>query len=428
MIRTLFLALVATAVTSAAQAHFLFVHVLPGDESRVEVHFAETGWDFSADDRMVSLISNVRVWHPGTGDRNTTRAGHAMIATHPEGGGPVCGAFTYGLMRRGDVFLLEYHSKGVAGLEEAVRVGGLDAEILATERDGRLVLTVLFRGEPAAGAEIVVPTDRFGVETLATDQNGEIEIPMPKTPLYSIRAMVSEPRTGEHEGEAYEEVRHYTTLTVHPATDDRRRGGDALAAAILEDAIACGDPGFPTDGGWRGRVQGRFGGEALRGSVASSGDGLVLSFPKSTPVSITNRLEVIEGLDDFMQIPASSAVLVPGRGARSDLRIRMPESNTMLRIRDRRIVSMTSPTDSGSRRVDVLDWETVDDGRHLPTRVLVTSFDQDGAIASTAIVTTTFAVEDGVRVPGSHAGTVIGNGGDAEAFSLQVSDVRISGS
>ena len=89
---------------------------------------------------------------------------------------------------------------------------------------------------------------------------------------------------------------------------------------------------------------------------------------------------------------------------------------------------MTSPTDSGSRRVDVLDWETVDDGRHLPTRVLVTSFDQDGAIASTAIVTTTFAVEDGVRVPRSHAGTVIGNGGDADAFSLQVSDVRISGS
>ena len=428
MIRSLFLVFTVAAVTSAAHAHFLFVHVLPGDESRVEVHFAETGWDFSADDRMVSLISNVRVWHPGTGDRSTTRAGHAMIATHPEGGGPVCGAFTYGLMRRGDVFLLEYHAKGVAGLEEAMSVGGLDAEILATERDGRLVLTVLFRGEPAAGAEIVVPTDRFGVETLATDQNGEIEIPMPKTPLYSIRAMVSEPRTGEHEGEAYEEVRHYTTLTVHPAADDRRRGGDALAAAILEDAIACGDPGFPTDGGWRGRIQGRFGDEALRGGVASSGDGLQMSFASTTPARVAARLEAIEGLDDFGRIPASKAILVPGREAGADLRIRMPESNITLRIRDRRIVSMTTPTDSGARRIDVLDWETGEDGRHLPIRVLITDFDGEGAINSTAIVATAFVMEDGVRIPGSHTGTVIGDPGDEDAFSLQVSEVRIAGS
>ncbi len=428
MIRSLALVLAIAFLATTAHAHFLFVHMLPGDEPRIEVHFAESGWDFSADDRMVALMSGIKVWHPVAGPREANRASHAMMASVPEGGGPACAAFTYGIMRRGGEFLLEYHAKGVAGLEDAAEAAGLDAEILAEARGDGLVLTVLFKGEPVADAEIVVPTVNFGVETLATDSNGRIEIPMPPTPLYSIRAMVPEPRVGEHEGESFSEVRHYTTLTIHPDADELDRKGDPMAVAVLEDAIANVDPGFPMSAGWRGRVQGRFGDEALRGSVASSGDGLSMSFAGSTPASIVNGLRSLEGLDDLGQIPDSAAVLVPGRTAASDLRVRMPESDATLRIRDRRIVSMTSPTANGSRRVDVLDWATNEDGRHHPTRILVTEFATDGSIASTAIIASSFAVEDGVRIPQGHRGAVITKSGDEDAFSISVSDVRISGS
>ena len=428
MFRPLIVLAALTLIAGQAGAHFLFVHVLNGENPRIEVHFAESGWDFSADQRMVGLISNIQGQVPGYGKVRFESRPHAMIASMPADGDTASGSFTYGIMRRGGAFLLEYHAKGVSGLEAAATPGALDAEIIAVREGDELVLTVLFRGQPAPGAEIVVPMEGIRIDTRSTDANGRTRIPLPSTPLFSVRAMVSEKQDGIHDDVNYDEVRHYTTLTIHTKPEVDSTGSDALASAILADALAC-SAGFTADSPkWRGRLQGNFVNEEIRGSVARNGSGLKVALASSASELAKSKLGLLEALDDGAESPLAGARFAPRRTARSDATIVVPDVGLTFIIRDRRIESVVTDDGSGSRRVDVLNWETTDDQRHLPKKILVTEFDPQGVIQGVAIVETGFTLEDGIHLPQSHSGTIIDGPGEARIFSLQVNDINSKGS
>ena len=425
MLRLLLVLAVVAILAGRASAHFLFVHVLPGEDPRVELHFAESCWDFSADQRMVGIMSDVRAWDPRHGTITFSPRPHAMIGELSEDGTTACAAFTYGIMRRGTAFLLEYHAKGVSGLESAATPSGLEAEILATREGDELVLTVLFRGEPAPGAEIVVPMQGTSIQTLATAQDGTVRIPFPSTPLYSIRAMVAEDREGVHDDVEYDQARHYTTLTVHPNPDSNPVGSDALATALLADALEC-QAAFPADGRtWSGRLQGRFADEEIRGNVNRDDSGLGISLASSASTAARTHLPALEAVDDAGCNMTDGARFPVSRSARVDATVMVPEAGKLFIIRDRRIESVVSTDDSGSRRIDTLAWETTEDQRFLPTRLLVTDFDESGAIRSVMVVETDFVLQDGVHVPQGHSGTVIDGPSEGNAFSLKVNDVRI---
>ena len=425
MFRPLLLLAVLSIMAGRANAHFLFVHVLPGDDPRVELHFAESCWDFSADQRMVGIMSGVRAWDPSHGTITFSPRPHAMVGTLSEDGNTACAAFTYGIMRRGTAFLLEYHAKGVSGLESAATPSGLEAEILASREGDELVLTVLFRGEPAPGAEIVVPMQGTSIQTLATGEDGTVRIPFPATPLYSIRAMVAEDREGVHDDVEYDQARHYTTLTVHPTPDSDAGESDALATALLADALEC-QAAFPLDGRtWSGRLQGRFAGEEIRGDVNRNDSGLGISLASSAPEAARTHLPALEGVDDAVCDLSDGARFPSARNARVDATVMVPEAGKLFTIRDRRIESVVTSGDSGSRRIDMLAWKTTEDQRFLPTKLLVTDFDDTGAIRSVMVVETDFVLQDGVHLPQGHSGTIIDGPSEGKAFSLKVNDVRM---
>ena len=48
--------LFALTLSARLSAHFLFVHVVRGAEPRIELHFAESAWDFSANTGMVDIL------------------------------------------------------------------------------------------------------------------------------------------------------------------------------------------------------------------------------------------------------------------------------------------------------------------------------------------------------------------------------------
>ena len=68
MTRFLFTMILALMTTQSLFAHFMFVHVIQDDEPRAEIHFSETAWDFSTNQRMIGLIADSRVWVPGQAD------------------------------------------------------------------------------------------------------------------------------------------------------------------------------------------------------------------------------------------------------------------------------------------------------------------------------------------------------------------------
>ncbi len=424
MTRIAILVLTVGAITELSHAHFLFVHVLGDHRPRTEIHFAESCWDFSADPRMVSIISGVKAWSPEAPLLETNRTPYAIVTAAPNHG-VACAAFTYGLMRRGEAFLLEYEAKGVDSLERASTASGLVAEILADPIDDRLGLTVLHQGVPAPGAEIVVPDGPTGTQTLKTDSSGRVEISRPRTPLFAIRAMVSESRDGAHEGEPFDQVRYYTTLTVHARDPKSETMGDPLASAILADATSCSAVAATLPVNWRGRIQGRVGGRDVRGTMVSSTDGMRISVPDSTPTSVREGIEMLEGFRGTGTMVPGDAVLGDGREAAPDLVIALPQNDAIVRIADRRIVSTSYPIESGRRRIDVLDWSLDHEQRHLPTRVLITDFADDDRMIRSAIVTSTFSSDAEPRVPDRFAGTLIGRLGADERFSVQLTDVRL---
>ncbi len=394
-----------------AWAHFLFVHCVRGNDPRAELHFAESAWDFSANDRMVSLMQTNRTWLGDESPLTCTAAPFGVTAPLPDDTEVVCSEFTYGLMSRGETFLLRYHAKGTAGIEAAATPAGLEAEVLAQPReDGTLALTVLFNGEPVENAEVVVPSEGLEAKTLTTDDQGRVDMRMPQTPLFSIRAMVPETASGEHGGKPYELVRHYTTLTVHARPDVGP--SDGLAWSVLHDARdRCAE--FPVAGaGWNARVTGSLGDEAVEESIAydAGTDLAMLVAPLPDPASTT-----------------AAIALAPDRTADAGSVITIPDLGRTYTIRDRRIESIEERHEGRSRRIDILDWNKTNDGRLLPVRVQIIRFGVDGGIEQVAVIDRGHDELEGVHVPDTHTGRITTGATDTTALSLRLGDIKVDG-
>ena len=427
MLRSVFAVLAAFFVATRVEGHFLFVHVVDGDSPRIELHFAESAWDYSSDDRMVALIANAGGWDSAGNPLQFERNPHAMIAPRKSDVNSATSAFTYGIMRRGAAFLLEYHGKGVSDLASAATRSELDAEILARpDGSGNLVLTVLFRGEPAPNAEIIVPMSGAKTETMSTNDQGQVSIPMPDSPLFSIRAMVSETRDGEHDGEAYYEVRHYTTLTVQSAPNETGYG-DSMASAVLRDAYGC-SASIPRDGvKWRGRIKGRFDGEDVRGTITHDGSTLDIAHPSDLSDQAVACFLSLEGIPSPVDMTGKAAHFEDQRSASKGVRVLVPGEGAAYEILDRRIKSIHQARENGAGRVDVLEWQDTEDNRFLPGKVMLTEFDSDGNITSVTILNSVYAIQDGVHVPQRYYGTRISGSDVSGDFVIEVSDLSVSG-
>lgn len=260
--------LIASLALSAAPsaAHFVWVTTLPAEADGLAAHvwFSETAEPGS--DRLISKIAHTEAWSrtpnatepeklalkPITGD-----AGGALVglvgAKPPLAVDAVC---RYGVFSRGETaLLLNYYARHLTvrtadDLVALARAERLDLDIVPQLEGEKVKLTVLWKGKPAAGAEVIVHVPGGGEQELKADDQGQVAFDAARAGSYGLRAKFVEPNSaGEHNGNAYSEAWHIATMTVVFPTPASLAAADAPPATATADATAAADrsPGSAND-------------------------------------------------------------------------------------------------------------------------------------------------------------------------------------
>ena len=75
-------------------AHFMFVHVIEDARPHAEIHFSESAWDFSSNQRMVGLIAKTRAWLPDGTELKFDQQPFGLVAPMASGEDIACAAFS----------------------------------------------------------------------------------------------------------------------------------------------------------------------------------------------------------------------------------------------------------------------------------------------------------------------------------------------
>lgn len=409
-----------------ACAHFLFAHVIRGCEPRIELHFAESAWDFSSNQRMVELMSPARSRGLDGQPLEFEPRPYGVVSDLGTDQSVACAEFTYGLMSRGETFLLQYHAKGVSGLEAAEALTGLDAEITAKPTaDGRLSLTVLFDGEPVTDAEILVPVEGMKIKQMTTDKSGQVEIPMPATPIYSFRAMVPEDRSGTHDDKPFDLVRHYTTLTVHQP-DEMPSNCDGLAWAVLEDANRCNAANAKLKRDWRATFRSTNPRKTTQGTLMNEGGVMEIIDPDDKELATMEAIRLTGALLAPQSIEHATVRFESTRSPSVGSRVVAPELGLTYIIKDRCIDSIIVNSHNGHRRIDVTGRTELEDGRTLPEQLVITEFGDDGSMRSVSLIKELYAEQSGVHVLKSRTANRIVGPDQIEPTTLRLSEFQFS--
>lgn len=213
-------------LSSVGQAHFIWVLTDAGNEGgRARVFFGEAAEPDDPD--LLDRIVRAEAWSVGRygkpeklplvkGDETL----EAVLSEQARQNAVVL-KHTYGVFTRGESsFLLNYYAKAypfaLPGTWNAVEDKELlPLEIIPTRQGNTTVLQLTWQGRPSAGSEIVIVgpgiSDRLEG---TTDEAGNFRCELPASGVYSIRGKVTEDGAGEHGGEKYESIRHYSTLTL----------------------------------------------------------------------------------------------------------------------------------------------------------------------------------------------------------------------
>ena len=281
-LRWLALALVCLIPSSAAEAHFLFVRILPTAEAGrfAEVYFSDAA--DAGDPRFIDKIASTRLWvqtKPGEFEplnvRKTPDRLRAALA--PSGNVSVIGECTYGVLQRGkSAFLLRHYPKAVAGAPEAVAALALKKEIpfeiqVRLHKDG-LEFTALRNGKPLPNAEFWSVADdlKGGKFTAAADGRASWKPPLPGH--YAVYTGQTLKQAGVHGGAKYDEIREFTTVAF--TWPLQTKGADPKAVQLFQDAMGARAswakfPGFAAD------IKANVDGRTWSGSATISAKGEV---------------------------------------------------------------------------------------------------------------------------------------------------------
>jgi uncharacterized GH25 family protein len=222
------------ALPSTAYAHFVWL-VLKSESgnSAVHVHFSE---DAEADDpellkkldglvtQQVSLTGDVTELQP-------TLASESLVATIDPGKGPiVVSRIDYGVIDRNEShkYFLVYNAKCGPALDhpawkktDTSKLLGVDL-IPALAASGKVEVTVLWKGKPVNKVEVTALIPGVGEVKGETDENGQAAFEKGQRGVYAIRARVVQDEKGELNGQPYDSVRNYGTVTFPGPADSPR--------------------------------------------------------------------------------------------------------------------------------------------------------------------------------------------------------------
>jgi hypothetical protein len=424
-----------------ADAHFLFLRILPPAEGgrAAEVYFSELAE--AGDPRFLAKVAHTQLWlqqEPGKLEPLTVhKADDRLRAWLP--GTPtvvVIGRCDYGVLARPQQtpFLLRYFPKAIAGnpdeLNRLKPHGKLPLEIAVTLAGDRLTLTALDNGKPVPRAEFVTVDAKLANGKLRADQSGKAAW-QPTTPgVYSVYTRVTRKETGEAGGKKYEEVRDFATVAL--AWPLVRKDADADAVARFQEALAARAQwrDFP---GFSARITGNLDGRRFTGTVSIDAKGEVVFTDDDL-----NRSESVSG---WVQEQLESIVLHRlARPARPDaprpvlrfgeLREDHPLGRLLVfdggrfassyRIKDRQITVVNRLLGKENMTITTLENEKSSDGRFLPRAYVVQYWDSaTGRLLRSEAVHATWQRVGAWDLPATHTVTRSGDAGlSARSFTL----------
>ena len=221
--------LLAASITNQASAHFLWL--LPQVEgknnaAKVQLYFGEAAEPDDPD--LLKPLTGIKVWEKNAKGKLETyslTAGDDSLFITPEPKGAGRAAYglshTYGVITRGESqFLLQYYAKTYPQKSQRVwskisTTEQLPLDIVPTLKGEEVTLQVNWQGKPQADVElkIIGPETSDSTVTAATNAKGQHQFKLGEG-VYSIRAKFVEEKKGEHKGDKYDSVRHYSTLTL----------------------------------------------------------------------------------------------------------------------------------------------------------------------------------------------------------------------
>lgn len=221
--------LLAASITNQAFAHFLWL--LPQAEgknnaAKVQLYFGEAAEPDDPD--LLKPLTGIKVWEKNAKGKLETyslTAGDDSLFITPEPKGAGRAAYglshTYGVITRGESqFLLQYYAKTYP--QKSQRVWSkiscteqLPLDIVPTLKGDEVTLQVNWQGKAQADVElkIIGPKTSDASVTAATNAKGQHQFKLVEG-VYSIRAKFVQEKKGEHKGDKYDSVRHYSTLTL----------------------------------------------------------------------------------------------------------------------------------------------------------------------------------------------------------------------
>jgi hypothetical protein len=292
MIRSVLAVTAAFLICGNANAHFLFVRILPIAEAGrfAEVYFSDEA--DAGDPRFIDKIAHTKLWlqqKPGQFDAlKVHQAPDRLRASIPPGGGmAVIGECTYGVLaRKNGAFLLRHYPKAVAGSVSDIHAFQMKKEIpfeiqLRQVEDG-LEFIAHRNGKPIPKAEFwSVASDLKGGKFTA-NADGKATWKPSKAGHYAVYTGETLKVAGVHGGKRYDEIREFTTIAFTWPLETK--GADAKAVQLFQEAIDARAswskfPGFSADVSasadgrtWKGSVN-----ITAKGEVSVSGEDEVVT-------------------------------------------------------------------------------------------------------------------------------------------------------
>ncbi len=198
-------ALLALAVTVSAQAHFVW---LERDASgSVAAYFGEWAAGLrETEEGYLKLIAAPKAF---------ATDGTALAVTRANDRLPVAAKDVAGDIRLVNLYFPEKAknlSQYQAKLGRTETAAKFDLELVPVAANSN-TFTLVLRGAPLADADVVLFTSSGWNRTFKTDAEGKVTIETPWSGQAVIEVGHVEKKPGEHDGRAYEAVRHVFTLT-----------------------------------------------------------------------------------------------------------------------------------------------------------------------------------------------------------------------
>ncbi len=266
---------------SSAQAHFLFLRLLPPAEGGRfgEVYFSDHA--DAGDPRFIDKIAGTGLWlqtKPGSFEPlQVHKAVDRLRVLVPSSGScAIVGECTYGVLARAKqpAFLLRHYPKAVAGsaaeLASFQPMPAIPFEITLRADDGGLHFSVLRQGKPMPGASFTAIGVDLKDRVFKADAMGQASWKPPARGYYAVYTSQTFAEPGAYQGKKYDEIREFATIAFAWPLDSQ--GADPDAVALFQEAMTtrASWKSFP---GFTAAVAARVDGRAWKGKATVSAQG-----------------------------------------------------------------------------------------------------------------------------------------------------------